>query len=69
MSSLSLAAQAVREAVHHYETNHWLHVNKVAAVSLRAAADHLKKQKGWSLGVRWSADELIGIADELEGQQ
>jgi hypothetical protein len=69
MTDLSPATQAVRAAVHHYETNHWLHVNQVAAVSLRAAADYLKQQKGWSLGVRWSADELIGIANELEGPQ
>ena len=39
---------------------------KAIAAVLRAVADHLKQKKGWSLGVLWSADELIGIANELE---
>jgi hypothetical protein len=72
MSSLSPAAQAVFHAFN--SKFDWIEdgvpgpqFNAIAA-ALRAAADHLKKQKGWSLGVRWSADELIGIAAELEGR-
>jgi len=39
------------------------------ATILCAAAAHLLKQKSWSLGVRWSAEELQRIARELEGQE
>jgi hypothetical protein len=66
MTNLSPAAQAVLDA---FEEG-WTYYDDIGpaniAAALRAAADHLKKQKGWSLGVRWSADELIGIANELE---
>jgi len=41
---------------------------KAIAATLRAAAAHLLKEKPWSLGVRWSAEELQSIARELEGQ-
>ena len=64
MSSLSAAAQVVLDAAINVAESP--DAEAIVAVSLRAAADHLKKQKGWSLGVRWSADELIGIANELE---
>jgi hypothetical protein len=64
MSSLSAAAQVVLDAAINVAESP--DAEAIVAVSLRAAADHLKKQKGWSLGVRWSADELIGIATELE---
>jgi hypothetical protein len=38
MTDLSPAAQAVVNAVDHYETNHWLTPREVAAAALRAAA-------------------------------
>lgn len=41
MTNLSPAAQAILDAVKHYETNHWCHVNEVAAIILRAAADQV----------------------------
>jgi hypothetical protein len=37
----------------------------IAAI-LCAAAAHLVREKSWSLGVRWSAEELHRIAKELE---
>jgi hypothetical protein len=41
---------------------------KAIAAALQSAAAHLLKEKGWSLGVRWSAEELQQIAKELEAQ-
>jgi len=38
------------------------------SLALQAAAAHLLREKPWSLGVRWSAEELQSIARELEGQ-
>jgi hypothetical protein len=43
------------------------------AAALRAAADHLSDTSPWpghieSTGVNWSSNELLAIADELEGQ-
>jgi len=66
MTNLSPAAQAVLDDLHYqfYRVN-GTHVAG-AVYALRAAANHLNRQKGWSLGVRWSADELFRIADELE---
>ena len=62
MTELSPAAQAILDAYGDFES---ANVDAMAA-ALRAAADHLKQQKGWSLGVRWSADELLAIARQLE---
>jgi hypothetical protein len=61
MGELSPAAQAVL----------WAGLNRdsdrlVIAAALQAAAAHLLREKSWSLGVRWSADELQSIARELE---
>ena len=53
------AAQAIADAVSHYETNHWLTPNQVAAAALRVAAAHL--------GSCNPSDELTRIATELEG--
>ena len=39
------------------------------ATILRTTAAHLLKEKSWSLGVRWSAEELQRIARELEEQK
>jgi hypothetical protein len=39
--------------------------NAIAA-ALRATSAHLLHEKGWSLGVRWSADELRSLATQLE---
>jgi hypothetical protein len=44
-------------------------VREGTAATLQAAAVYLLKEKGWSLGVRWSAEELQQIARELEGQE
>jgi hypothetical protein len=44
MTNLSPAAQAVATAVNHYETNHWLTPNQVAAAAIRAAADQVVPQ-------------------------
>ena len=74
MTNLSPAAQAVATAVNHYETNHWLTPNQVAAAAIRAAADQVVPEellKG-SDPDAWLRDEirqqLLAIADELEGQ-
>ena len=61
MTELSPAAQAILDAYGDFES---ANVDAMAA-ALRAAADHLKQQKGWSLGVRWSADELLAIAEDF----
>jgi hypothetical protein len=67
MTDLSPAAQAVANAVNHYETNHWLTPNQVAAAALRAISTqvtplstNLRQNK-----IRY---ELLAIADELEVQ-
>jgi hypothetical protein len=64
MTDLSPAAQAVLDAYRNGPVEDEL---AVAAV-LRVAANRLKQQRGWSLGVLWSADELLVIADEMEGR-
>ena len=64
MGELSPTAQAVRHAA--FCAGPELEGRLVA--TLQAAAAHLLKEKSWSLGVRWSAEELHRIADELEGQ-
>ena len=57
-SNLSPAAQAVVNAVDHYETNHWLTPREVAAAALRAAVQ----------GIDYiTSEEILAIADELEG--
>jgi hypothetical protein len=61
MTNLSPAAQAVANAMHHYETNHWLTPREVAAIAIRAAAD----QVDWN----WEpCSQLLAIADELEAK-
>ena len=45
MTDLSPAAQAVVNAVDHYETNHWLTPREVAAAALRAAADQVVPER------------------------
>jgi hypothetical protein len=79
MTNLSPAAQAVVNAVDHYETNHWLTPREVAAAALRAAADQVVPQtpvskylEDYESGV-WEANYdartgLLAIADELENQ-
>lgn len=62
MTDLSPAAQAVLDAVKHYETNYWCHDNELAAAVLRAVADTVE----WS-ELDWPADVQLGIiARELE---
>lgn len=62
VTKLSPAAQAVLDAVKHYETNPWVHDNELAAAVLRAVAKHVE----WS-ALDWPADVQLGIiADELE---
>jgi hypothetical protein len=70
MSALSPAAQAVLDAF----GKHPLHNDHITdgllygalPAALRASAAHLIQEKGWSLGVRWSADELQSLATQLE---
>jgi len=66
MTNLSPAAQAVANAVNHYETNHWLTPNQVAAAALRTVATQVTPL---STNLRQSKIryELLSIADELEG--
>ena len=78
MSDLSPATQAVMDAVTHYETNHWVTPNQVAAAALRAVADEVApatpdSQPGDPLMLMgiWSERrcirfELLFIAGELE---
>ena len=75
---LSPAAQAVANAVNHYETNHWLTPREVAAIAIRAAADQVVPEQAEPVGD--SHDEarhdqwmriryrFLAIADELESQ-
>jgi hypothetical protein len=62
MGELSPAAQAVLDAYRDAPLENEL----TAAAVLRAAAVHLLKEKSWSHGARWSAEELQSIAAELE---
>jgi hypothetical protein len=59
---LSPAAQAVLDAYGDFEAAN----TDAMAAALRASAAHLIQEKGWSLGVRWSADELQSLATQLE---
>ena len=61
MAELSPTAQWISAMAHRLGT-----IDGNAAGILRAAAAHLLKEKGWSLGTRWSAEELQRIARELE---
>jgi hypothetical protein len=70
---LSPAAQAVANAVNHYETNHWLTPNQVAAAALRAAVHWLAYETQLDDPMMTTthvvdADRLDAIADELEQQ-
>jgi deoxyribodipyrimidine photolyase-like uncharacterized protein len=78
MTDLSPAAQAVVNAVDHYETNHWLTPREVAAAALRAAIDqahpksYLKDIIGYVHqnyidGWKDALDAILAIADDLEG--
>jgi len=70
---LSPVTKSVMDAVNHYETNHWLTPNQVAAVALRALAEyHTPSWDGTGPTCRWhptpyARRELLSIADELEG--
>ena len=74
MPDLSPAAQAILDAVKHYETNHWCHVNEVAAIILRAAADQVAPSDAMvprnyipmAIECQRIRAELLAIADELE---
>lgn len=70
MTDLSPAAQAVLDAV---EDHGKFHYGSLAAAALRAAAD-LERQSPWykrieGCGARWMRDQILAIADELEGAQ
>jgi hypothetical protein len=84
MSKLSPAAQAVLDAFNNrgLSSREW-HDGKAAslklAAALRAAADYAQRSSyaaapstdwgdGWKAGVSDTAQGLIAIADELEGQ-
>jgi hypothetical protein len=66
VTTLSPQALEILEAAQKYEINPECYSRQIAATTLRTASEHLKKEKGWSLGVRWSADELLAIAHQLE---
>ena len=64
MTNLSPAAQAVVNAVDHYETNHWLTPRQVAAAALRATAGYMFPNDT----AQQCYDRILAIADELETQ-
>jgi hypothetical protein len=73
MTDLSPAAQAVVNAVDHYETNHWLTPREVAAAALRAAVDQVVP--GWPCGndccittCEQIRTDFLAITAELEGK-
>lgn len=69
MPTLSPAAQAIVNAVDHYETNHWLTPREVAAAALRATADQLTPYSVEDmLGAAFCRNKILAIAAELESQ-
>ena len=73
---LSLAAQAVLDAIVEISP---APADEIAAVAFRAAAEHVRRAShgmtpftewdlGWRAGIRDTAQGLLAIADELEGQ-
>ena len=70
---LTPAAQAVVNAVDHYETNHWLTPREVAAAALRAVACKAKTLEVFVEPGFFELDEFIAVRDlrtiaaELEG--
>ena len=76
---LSPTAQAVLDAAQRYEINPECYSREIAAAALRAVADYAQRSSyaaapstdwgdGWKVGVSDTAQGLIAIADELEGQ-
>jgi hypothetical protein len=68
MTNLTPRAAKAWEAFNQEEPGVFVDYGDCLANAFRAAAAHLLREKGWSLGVRWSAEELQSIARELEGQ-
>jgi hypothetical protein len=77
MTDLSPAAQAVLDAAMQYEINPECYSREIAAATLRAAADIIKRSEanstpstdwgdGWKDGIRDTAQGLLAIAAELE---
>ena len=70
MTELSPAAQAVANAVDHYESIHWLTPREVAAVAFRAVADQAENVPEWGEGWLEGVQDVVAgfrrIADELE---
>ena len=75
---LSPVAQAVLDAVKHYETNHWCHINEIVAIILRVIAEQIQPGRNplddsdAAAGVHAAHEAiskyLLTIADELEDQ-
>ena len=73
MTNLTPAAQAVLDAAMQYEINPECYSRQIAAAVLRAAADQVVPETNSmfispaELQQEKTRDQLLGIADELEG--
>jgi hypothetical protein len=78
MTILSPNAQAILDAVKHYETNHWCHVSHVAATVLLVIAEQIQPGRNplddsdAAAGVHAAEESmynyLLALAEELEEQ-
>lgn len=78
MTILSPNAQAILDAVKHYETNHWCHVSHVAATVLLVIAEQIQPghnpldDSDAAAGVHAAEESmynyLLALAEELEEQ-
>ena len=78
MTILSPNAQAILDAVKHYETNHWCHVSHVAATVLLVIAEQIQRGRNplddsdAAAGVHAAEESmynyLLALAEELEEQ-
>ena len=78
MTILSPNAQAILDAVKHYETNHWYHVSHVAATVLLVIAEQIQPGRNplddsdAAAGVHAAEESmynyLLALAEELEEQ-
>jgi hypothetical protein len=76
MTILSPNAQAILDAVKHYETNHWCHVGHVAATVLLVIAEQIQPGRNplddsdAAAGVHAAEESmynyLLALAEELE---
>ena len=78
MTILSPNAQAILDAVKHYETNHWCHVSHVATTVLLVIAEQIQPGRNplddsdAAAGVHAAEESmynyLLALAEELEEQ-